>query len=433
MNATIVRNVIFPIFALVHTIAWQTCKSQENDGTCSQLFGRSTTSSTPDAEFVRLAPHPPFWKRLFVGGAPPLLKTLQQELLEKQDHEQHVRLELIRELNLALAILCAMAIFTSPETLRTQLLFMESIVCGLGTWDAIQRSPGPAAMVVPIPYLTLALLSLALIATIGLFLQVSPDVLDSLPLPVDDDRATKTTRDQFDKLPDDVEELMHESVEAVAVESMSQSDQSTRLLLPGEEQAGVIMASVTKPYPDAIVGISLRKVVGSWRIVVTHLTPTGLFSSTPLQVGQTILSINGITITELFTVRDAIAIIKDAKEQVNIVATQSIFVQVKPASPDMEWGFSLALSPSTNHTIIHNIQNGPVLAGTAVQEGMRVLAINNLPCPKSPGQVAEWVKTTKSSLTLLVIPTVEPEPHDDATTAATTLMSMSLPYMGAAS
>ena len=412
MNATwIVRKVFFPIFTLVHAIAWQTCKSHDNEGMCVELFGKISSASSPDDNLVRSAAQRRFWKRLFFGRRSVHAKRLQQQLLEEHEDKQRTRLDLVRELNLALAVLCGMAIFVSTESIRTQLLFVETVVFGCGAWDAIRTADmystpvGTSAF-----YLTLVLLLLALIATIGLFLQVSPDVVTS---PRQGDERSLFHRTQFDVLPDDVQELMQESVEAVVV---SPSDDSTRWhLFPGEAEAGILTVSITKPSHDAIVGITLKKVEESCRIVVCHLSRTGLLASTPLQVGHTILAINGIPITEDTTAREAIAIIKRSEKHVSILATTSILLKVTKPTPSAKYGFSFCRMGKTDQLIIHKIHSGSLLAETAVQEGMRVLAINQRVCPATLSEAVEWLRTT-NDLTLIVLPMVNqtsspPFPH----------------------
>jgi PDZ domain len=403
MNGSrIVRKVIFPIFSLVHVITWQTCKFHDDEGICIELFGLISSASSQDDNLVRPAVQRRIWKRLFFGRRSAYAKFLQEQLRE-HEHKQHVRLEFVRELNFALAIICGMAIFTSSESIRTQLLFFETVVFGFGAWDAIrntdQYSTSAAGSTL---YLTLALLLLALIATIGLLLQVSHDVMF---LPRQGDDRSIFPRKQFDVLPNDVQVLMKESVEAVIV--ASPSDDSTRLrMFPGEEEAGSIVATVIKPSLDAIVGITLKKMEESCRIVVCHLSSSGLFASTPLQVGQTILAINGISMTENFTAREAIAIIKRSEGHVSITATRSILLKVTKPDPLSKYGFSFCRVSKTDHMIIQKIHSGSLLAGTAVQEGMRVLAINQRVCPASLSDAVEWVRTTEADLTLIVLPTV---------------------------
>jgi hypothetical protein len=406
----IVRKVLFPLFSLVHAIGWQTCKSHDEDGMCVHLFGLTTASLPEDNLVLSVASQQRrFWKRLFFGRSGYV--NILREQLERREHQLHVRLELVRELNLALTILCGMATFSSSDSIRTQLLFVETLVFGLGAWDTIQHNldftAGPSSS-----YVTVALLLLALVATLGLFLQVSPDVVDTPPQV---DKGIEP-RKQFDKMPETVHELMHESVQAVVDVSASEDTTSRLQLFPGEDEAGIVMATIAKPSSDAMVGISLKKEADSSRIVVSNLSPTGLFADTPLQVGQTILAINGISITEGFSARDAIMIIRCAEDQVSILATRSIFVMVSKPSLDSKFGFSFSRIGTTDQLMILKIHSGSLLTGTAAQEGMRVLAINQRACPTSVSEAVGWVKTTESVLTLILIPPVMEQMDGDRST-----------------
>jgi predicted metalloprotease with PDZ domain len=130
-------------------------------------------------------------------------------------------------------------------------------------------------------------------------------------------------------------------------------------------------------------------------------------------VGQTILAINGIPITEYSTASEAIAIIKRSEKHVSILATKSILLKVTKPTPSAKYGFSFCRMAKTDQLVIHKIYAGSLLAGTAVQEGMRVLAINQRICPATLSEAVEWLRTT-NDLTLIVLPTVNQTSSPDS-------------------
>jgi len=427
MSALTIARTVFPFLTLVHAITWQICKSHDEDGLCVQLFGLNASTPFVEDDTVPLHSQPRFWKRIFSSGESPQAKWLQDQLERKfqQQQHQHVRLELVRELSLALTTLCCMAIFTSSDRIRTQLLFIETIVFGLGAWDAIRRANLNGTTVGGYNlYLILVCLKLALVATVGLMFEASPipPVADSTQ---QSDRSSVTSRQQFDKLPEDVRELMHESADAVVVVSPS-SDPVYLPLYPGEEEGGIVVETTFKPSKDALVGISLKRIDDEERIVVSNVSASGLFASSSLQEGQTVLAINGIPMTEHMTAREAVTIIKAAEKEVSITVTRSLFVHVTKPGPSSKFGFSFDRMGKSDQLIIRKIHPASLLTATAAQEGMRVLAINQRACPASLSLAVEWVSAADSNLSLLIMPlatagvapnhVVAPQSRDDSTT-----------------
>lgn len=337
-------------------------------------------------------------------------------LQQEEQRRQFVRMELARELNLALAALFILGTFTSMDHMRTQLLFLETILCGWRAWDAWTLGQEAKGVV---PFLLLALL-----ATVGLFLQASHDLVASLNVNENDELLDpELLRNKFDKLPEDIHDLMQESAHALTKDG---SSKQFAFLLPGEDE--IVTAFVVKPDVSSTVGITLVKLVNNWRFIITQISPDGLLADSGLQVGQTILSINGVSTAELKTAKDATALMKQTPGQLTIVATTSLYVRVQKPTPNAKCGFSFARVVANNDLILHRIHDTSILQSTVAQEGMKVLAINHQPAPSSLAQAAELVKESVSEVSLILVRLEEEETmmEEDDTTAGTTKSTRSV-------
>lgn len=385
MEKNLVAKVLFPIFTVAHGVMWHTCKFHENDGTCVQLFGlfwdgnhhHASTAAAAEEEQAK-AFITSFWQRLTT----PSHQEVKNEMLERQ---QHYRLELVREVNLALAVLCALSIFVKSETIRTQMLFVESVVFGLAAYDASQMMNGST--------LTLPMVLLVLLALLGLVIQVRKDpvvaeeIFNATPK---EEIQVQESREPFEKLPADIQDLMAKSAEEI----------STLPLFPDES---TVKATVVKPTKDSTVGISVKKIANDWRVVIQRISSDGLFADSPLRVGQTVLAVNGIPVNETTSARDITSIIKEASD-VTIVATKSIRVHVVKPTKESRVGISFSrFRKQLGSLAIHTMNGDSLFGGTGLEEGMRVVAINNKASPSLLKDAGQLVKDTDGDLILHVV------------------------------
>jgi len=377
----LVSQVLFPILSVAHGAVWHTCKFHENAGFCVKLFGLPWDGNHHVPE------HPSsksIFQRYFSSHRSEQDK-LNWEILERQ---QNYRLELVREVNLALAILCALAIFAKSGFVKTQMLVVESIVFGVATWDAIQMDGQGSQLVMPMLLLTLASLQ-GLVVRLGLVGGSSKTVEGSSAEPTALE-TVQEARELFEKIPAEVEEVMAKSAEEVAID--------TKLFF-GDESS--VTATVIKPETaSSLLGITVKKIPKDWRIVISKLSPTGLLAGSPLKVGQTLMSVNGIPATEFKHATDVTAFIREAKA-VTIVATKSIRIHV--IKPTMDTKVGVTFAKKDGCPVINKILPDSLFQGTSLEVGMRVLAINNQPCPSVLKEVADVVKETDGSLVMICV------------------------------
>jgi len=176
------------------------------------------------------------------------------------------------------------------------------------------------------------------------------------------------------------------------------------------KEESYVKVSIEKPTADALLGIRYQQSKSnSWRIVVTHVVPNGLAAQTgKLQVGQTILSVNGTSCSEWESARDLTTFLRSIPKRVTIVATKSVTATVHKATADTKVGIAYGnaehVGSSTGEkdaVFIHLLTPKGLFHLTGIlQVGMRVVAINGEPCPNS---VAEALCITKESVGYLSI------------------------------
>ena len=176
-----------------------------------------------------------------------------------------------------------------------------------------------------------------------------------------------------------------------------------------------VLAAATKASTDSFVGVELVRRPGDWRIVIASLVPTGLFGSSKLRIGQTILAINNTSASELKSSQHAISLLEEAIGKVTILATSSLTVTVEKARSSSKVGLAFSkkkLSGSktpTHHFMIHKVDPTGLFGSTQVdvKAGMRILAINGHPCIPTSTTIDEfsrWVKECIGPLTMVLLP-----------------------------
>lgn len=91
----------------------------------------------------------------------------------------------------------------------------------------------------------------------------------------------------------------------------------------------LVQAVIKKPLPDSLVGIGFYNIQhdGSSLLIINHLDPSGLFAYSSLSQGDLILSINGVSCSQLMS-EEASEVLKDSgKRVVNILAMRSSALQ----------------------------------------------------------------------------------------------------------
>lgn len=403
----LVSKALFPIFCVAHGVVWHTCKFHENDGLCVQLFGLPWDGNHHPSADAEQKPRSIFHRLFSFIGSDKEHEQLELEILERQ---QHYRLELVREVNLALAILAAFASVSKSDIVRTQMLLVESVVFGVAAYDAFKMADG-FNLVVP-------MLLLTLMALIGLVIQVGREhdtgkqlfqgldkargVESFSETPVEE-TVVETTREPFETLPAEVQELMAKSAEEVP--------SSDKLSLFIDES--IVTATAIKPDKASTVGITIKKIPSDGRTIISRLSATGLFANSPLKVGQTILSVNGTPATEFETAKDVTAIIKEAKE-VTIVATKSLRIEVVKPSKDSRVGISFSKSKREGSLAIYKINPDSLFQGSGLEVGMRVVAMNGKPCPSKLKDAGDVVKETDGVLVMIAVMDDEKETASSA-------------------
>jgi hypothetical protein len=120
---------------------------------------------------------------------------------------------------------------------------------------------------------------------------------------------------------------------------------------------------------------------GDWRILISRIEATSIFSSTSLQVGQTVLAVNGISVDRLPSIGHIMTLLEanETESLVSIVATRSVVVNVHKTITDADVG--IAFSLHKGRLIVHEISSGGLFENTPLRVGMQVLAINDQPAP----------------------------------------------------
>lgn len=396
-----VENALLPVFATVHAILWHSCKYHEDDGMCVRLFGLTWDGNHHCHYHHQNGPRSS-WNKFWVDER----QELSQQILERQ---QHYRLEFVRELNLALALLCVMAKFTQSQSSRTHVMVVECMVFGVAAWDAAQMKS-----------LVLPMIVVWKLALLGLLLQLSRDNqnVQKLLQSLDHARGVTTAKPRVLVLPVLVPTKKESDPKIIpVVMSRKKSDENPPVLeprvlfnpsdlktLPDES---TVTATIIKPDKLSVVGITLRKVPNSWRIVISELSPDGLFAKSSLRVGQTLIAVNGIPASSFSTAKDVTTIIKEATRHVSIAATRSICIPVLKPTRESRLGFSF-IKRDTN-LFIHKIHPDGLVQSTQLREGMRVLGINEQPAPTSMKDAVALVKETEGTLVMIVSPIKEPK------------------------
>mmetsp|Transcript_31124 Transcript_31124/g.51400 ORF Transcript_31124/g.51400 Transcript_31124/m.51400 type:complete len:234 (+) Transcript_31124:102-803(+) len=93
-----------------------------------------------------------------------------------------------------------------------------------------------------------------------------------------------------------------------------------------------IVATATKRKPDALCGVVMKQKGDSPILTVSRLTDESLFASSDLVPGLVIAAINGIKTPP--TAKDAAKLLKDAKDDVSIVAWDPAWAVVPEPEPE---------------------------------------------------------------------------------------------------
>jgi len=171
------------------------------------------------------------------------------------------------------------------------------------------------------------------------------------------------------------------------------------------EDPGFISAEVTKESADTKCGISLRNIDG--KLIIATINPEGLFASTDLTPGLKVLRINNKEMKDK-SVQQALKIIKKAVGPVSILADKAGFYSVTAHKPAPDAKVGIKLKPKGDSVIVSYIGENSLFADTELQEGMRVISINNNSCRGLTAMEAiQYVINAEDEVTIFAEDTAE--------------------------
>lgn len=140
------------------------------------------------------------------------------------------------------------------------------------------------------------------------------------------------------------------------------------------QEIGLTSVIIYKETEKSKVGIGLKEVDG--HIIVSSLSPDGLFYDTAIKPGQRLVSV-GKTDVQGKNKTEAISLIKKAVGSFTVVTDDIglVSIAVQKDSPTTKIG--VGLNTINGVTAISGITEDGLFAGTALKEGMRLVSVNN--------------------------------------------------------
>lgn len=137
---------------------------------------------------------------------------------------------------------------------------------------------------------------------------------------------------------------------------------------------GLISVHVNKESLETRVGIGLKQIHDD--IIVSSISPDGLFAGTDLKPGLRLLGVNR-TDVEGLTKSKAIALFKNAVGPMTVLADDIGLVSVRVVKDAVDTKLGVAVNAINNKIIVSSIAGDSLFADTDLKEGMEIVCINN--------------------------------------------------------
>ena len=164
-----------------------------------------------------------------------------------------------------------------------------------------------------------------------------------------------------------------------------------------------IEGTVFKEFKDSTVGITLAVQVDTTgsQLFIKSIAKDGLFGKTDLVPDLTILNINGIDVRSK-SPKEAADILRNADAGEVSVTAEGLLVSVQKKT-DRKVGISLRKDDKLESILIHSIADDGLLAGSGLEEGQKIIAINGKSCPSTPAEAAAVIKETMGTLSIVAV------------------------------
>jgi hypothetical protein len=175
-------------------------------------------------------------------------------------------------------------------------------------------------------------------------------------------------------------------------------------------QESSVVAQAVIPRAISKIGISLEQ--HEWRFVIRRIEKGSPFANSPLRVGQTLLSLNGIPVNFFQSVPDVIEYLRSREwsngvendSVLSIVATKSIFATVIKPTADTLVGLGFAMNHDQGTLKIHHIDpKGLFGLNGRMMVGARVIRLNGRPCPRTSAALNAMIKACVGPFTIVGI------------------------------
>jgi C-terminal processing protease CtpA/Prc len=140
------------------------------------------------------------------------------------------------------------------------------------------------------------------------------------------------------------------------------------------QEIGLTSVVVHREDTTKKLGIGLKEIDGN--IIVSSLSPEGLFHNTAIKPGQRVVSV-GKTDVEGMNKNEAIALFKKATGAITVVTDDIGLVAVKVTKTSPTAKLGIGVNTVNGVMIFSGVSEDGLFANTALKAGMRVVSINN--------------------------------------------------------
>ena len=169
----------------------------------------------------------------------------------------------------------------------------------------------------------------------------------------------------------------------------------------------LVTVTVTKPSPDAKIGIRLAAATDDHHkpcLVVSYLAEDSLFAGTDLATFYQVVSINGTDISDMLPT-PAVSLLKQAESEIVVVARiphSLVTVTATKSSVDSPVGITLTKEPFEEAPIvISKLEDDSIFAGTTLKPGYTLLSVNGTDVVGQTATAAiTLIKQAEGALTL---------------------------------
>lgn len=170
-----------------------------------------------------------------------------------------------------------------------------------------------------------------------------------------------------------------------------------------------VVATAIKQFKDETIGLAIGRTTRG--LEINKIEPAGIFSTSGLQKDQLIRSINGRPCPE--SVKDAMAMLREAEGMVNLVVLDSLQYKFEwPSSclatvdavkeyPNQFVGLEVAKGRQ-GRVVIARVDEKGIFAGKGLLQGLVILNINNTDCPATVEETIQLMNQSPLQLSLEV-------------------------------